>query len=84
MKCLINIKLKGGIFYSFHRILSKSNFRNRRYHLWIKKGITLVEATAALVLFGIVAALVSTILTTIIRANKDIQISTQANQKAII
>lgn len=44
-----------------------------------KKGITLVELLAALVLFGIVAALVSTILTTIIRANKDIQISTQAN-----
>jgi len=46
-----------------------------------KKGFTLVELLAALVLFGIVAALVSTILTTIIRANKDIQISTQANSE---
>jgi prepilin-type N-terminal cleavage/methylation domain-containing protein len=46
-----------------------------------KKGITLVELLAAIVLFGIVAALVSTILTTIIRANKDIQISTQANSE---
>ena len=46
-----------------------------------KKGITLVELLAALVLFGIVAALVSTILTTIIKANKDIQISTQANSE---
>jgi len=44
-----------------------------------KKGITLVELLAALVLFGIVIALVSTILTTIIRANKEIQITTQAN-----
>jgi len=44
-----------------------------------KKGITLVELLAALVLFAILTALVSTILTTIIRANKDIQISTQAN-----
>lgn len=46
-----------------------------------KKGITLVELLAAIVLFGIVAALVSTILTTIIRANKDIQISTRANSE---
>lgn len=46
-----------------------------------KKGITLVELLAAIVLFGIVTALVSTILTTIIRANRDIQISTQANSE---
>ena len=44
-----------------------------------KKGITIVELLAAIVLFGIVLALVSTILTTIIRANKEIQITTQAN-----
>lgn len=44
-----------------------------------KKGITIIELLAALVLFGIVAALVSTILTTIVRANREIQITTQAN-----
>ncbi|MBN2268058.1 MAG: type II secretion system protein [Acholeplasmataceae bacterium] len=46
-----------------------------------KKGVSLVELLAAIVLFGILAALVSTILTTIIRANREIQIATQANSQ---
>jgi prepilin-type N-terminal cleavage/methylation domain-containing protein len=46
-----------------------------------KRGVTLVELLAALVLFGIVVALVSSILTLITRANKDIQIQTLANSE---
>lgn len=44
-----------------------------------KKGVTLIELLAAIVLFAIVTVLVTTILSTIIRANKDIQITSQAN-----
>jgi len=46
-----------------------------------KKGITLVELLAAIVIFGMVSALVASILTTVLKANKEIQISSLANSE---
>lgn len=46
-----------------------------------KKGVTLVELLAGIILFGIIASLVSVILSTVTRANKDIQISALANRE---